>query len=149
MINVVVLNGGRGAGSLIPTLLDNSSLNVTSIVNAYDDGKSTGEIRRFFEMLGPSDIRKVQELMLPMEDADYKSNLSIFQYRFPLDQNYDEALKIINEFASTDSKSLLGISFLSNTIPTQLRIYLKEFVAALSILENLKGTKFIFSDFII
>ena len=146
MINVVVLNGGRGAGSLIPALLDNSSLNVTSIVNAYDDGKSTGEIRRFFEMLGPSDIRKVQELMLPMEDADYKSNLSIFQYRFPLDQNYDEALKIINEFASTDSKSLLGISFLSNTIPTQLRIYLKEFVAALSILENLKGTKFIFSD---
>ena len=39
MINVVVLNGGRGAGSLIPALLDNSSLNVTSIVNAYDDGK--------------------------------------------------------------------------------------------------------------
>ena len=65
MLNVVVLNGGRGAATLIPTLLSRQGLHVTSIVNAYDDGKSTGEIRRRFGMLGPSDIRKVQELMLP------------------------------------------------------------------------------------
>jgi 2-phospho-L-lactate transferase/gluconeogenesis factor (CofD/UPF0052 family) len=60
MLNVVVLNGGRGAASIIPALLCREGLNVTSVVNAYDDGKSTGEIRRFFDMLGPSDIRKVQ-----------------------------------------------------------------------------------------
>ena len=34
--------------------------NIYSIVNAYDDGKSTGTIRNFFKILGPSDIRKVQ-----------------------------------------------------------------------------------------
>ena len=82
MINVVVLNGGRGASSLIPELLNIDGLNVTSIVNAYDDGKSTGEIRRFFDMLGPSDLRKVQELMLPV-DSDYSENLKLFNYRFP------------------------------------------------------------------
>ena len=46
------------------------------LVNAYDDGKSTGKIRHFFGMLGPSDIRKVRELMLPKSDSDYESNLN-------------------------------------------------------------------------
>ena len=58
MINVVILNGGRGASTLIPAILGNPEIELTSIVNAYDDGKSTGEIRRFFNMLGPSDIEK-------------------------------------------------------------------------------------------
>ena len=71
MLNVAVINGGRGAASLIPSLLNAPGLQVTSIVNAYDDGKSTGEIRKFFGMLGPSDIRKVQELMLPEDHKDY------------------------------------------------------------------------------
>ena len=62
MINVVILNGGRGASTLIPAILGNREIELTSIVNPYDDGKSTGEIRRFFNMLGPSDSRKVQEL---------------------------------------------------------------------------------------
>ncbi len=146
MINVLVLNGGRGAGSLIPELLENPSFNVTSIVNAYDDGKSTGEIRSFFEMLGPSDIRKVQELMLPMGDIDYKSNLKIFQYRFPVDQDYDNALEIINEFISGNSKVFLDISFKSEIIASQLRSYLKEFMSALKIIETVKRHRFNFSD---
>ena len=61
MLNITVINGGRGASRLIPKLLDKPYINLTSIVNAYDDGKSTGEIRKFFGMLGPSDIRKVQQ----------------------------------------------------------------------------------------
>ena len=53
MINVVILNGGRGASTIIPELIEKNNVKLTSIVNAYDDGKSTGEIRRFFSMLGP------------------------------------------------------------------------------------------------
>ena len=56
MLNVVILNGGRGASAIIPALLAQQRLHVTSVVNAYDDGKSTGAIRRFFGMLGPSDF---------------------------------------------------------------------------------------------
>lgn len=146
MINIVILNGGRGAGSLIPALLENPSLNVTSIVNAYDDGKSTGEIRKFFEMLGPSDIRKVQELMLPKDDIDFKSNLEIFQYRFPEDQNYEEALEIINDFVTGKSQNFLGIAFTSDLISSQLKFYLKEFISALKIIETVKSTRFNFCD---
>ena len=82
MLNVVVINGGRGASTLIPKLLDKENLYVTSIVNAYDDGKSTGEIRRFFSMLGPSDIRKVQELLLPKFDVDSQKIIKFFNLDF-------------------------------------------------------------------
>ena len=37
MLNVIVLNGGRGAASLIPSLLNRADFQVTSIVNAYDE----------------------------------------------------------------------------------------------------------------
>jgi 2-phospho-L-lactate transferase/gluconeogenesis factor (CofD/UPF0052 family) len=146
MLNIVVLNGGRGAGSLIPSLLNNPSLNVTSIVNAYDDGKSTGEIRRFFEMLGPSDIRKVQELMLPKDHPDYLANLSIFQYRFPEDIAYSDAFNEIDNFASKRSNSISGISFSSESTSSQLRSYLNEFISAIQVLEKVKNSKFNFSD---
>ena len=64
MLNVVILNGGRGASTIIPSLLERQRLYVTSIVNAYDDGKSTGYIRNYFNnnILGPSDLRKLQYL---------------------------------------------------------------------------------------
>ena len=100
MLNVVVLNGGRGAATLIPTLLSRQGLHVTSIVNAYDDGKSTGEIRRRFGMLGPSDIRKVQELMLPEHNPDFEANLRLFRFRFPLDCPHDAAVAELAQRAS-------------------------------------------------
>ena len=84
MLNIVVINGGRGAATLIPALLDRQGLHVTSVVNAYDDGKSTGEIRSFFGMLGPSDIRKVQQLMLPKDDPHYESYFALFTHRYGL-----------------------------------------------------------------
>ncbi len=36
MLNVVILNGGRGASSIIPALLARQGLHVTSVVNEYD-----------------------------------------------------------------------------------------------------------------
>ncbi len=146
MFNVVVLNGGRGAGSLIPSLLDNPSFNVTSIVNAYDDGKSTGEIRKFFGMLGPSDIRKVQELMLPQESPDYKSNLGIFQYRFPQSITNQNAHEIIDNFATGNSDELCGYKFKSAHVVHELRTYINIFLKNLFIIQKKNKCEFNFQD---
>ena len=62
-MKIVLINGGRGATSFINYLSKNKKYSISSIVNAYDDGKSTGTIRDFFNILGPSDIRKVQSLL--------------------------------------------------------------------------------------
>ena len=47
-MKITIFNGGRGASSIINNLLSKKDIEITSIVNAYDDGKSTGEIRKYF-----------------------------------------------------------------------------------------------------
>ena len=59
MLNVVVFTGGRGSDVLSQRLLARQDVALTLVVNGYDDGASTGEVRRFLgDSLGPSDFRK-------------------------------------------------------------------------------------------
>ena len=146
MLNVVVLNGGRGAATLIPALLTRQGLHVTSVVNAYDDGKSTGEIRRFFGMLGPSDIRKVQELMLPQDDPEYEANLQLFRHRYPLDAGHDETIAKLSAFAKGESADLADARFESGRVAEALRAMVGEFLIGLRPIERVKGAPFSFSD---
>ena len=135
MLNVVILNGGRGAATIIPSLLVNQRLHVTSVVNAYDDGKSTGVIRRFFGMLGPSDIRKVQELMLPKDDPDHENYLTLFQHRFPLDCNHEDVLEQLKLFLDSESMELVGIHLNNSRVRDKLKSFLAEFLAVLNTIE--------------
>jgi 2-phospho-L-lactate transferase/gluconeogenesis factor (CofD/UPF0052 family) len=146
LLNVVTLNGGRGAATLIPALLARQGLYVTSVVNAYDDGKSTGEIRRYFTMLGPSDIRKVQELMLPPNDPDFVSNLQLFKYRFPIDCIHDDAVAALGAFADGGSIDLAGARFESEKTRLSLRALISEFLTGLGPIERVFGAPFSFSD---
>lgn len=146
MLNVVIINGGRGAAAIIPALLARQGLHVTSVVNAYDDGKSTGEIRRFFGMLGPSDIRKVQELMLPAADPDYAANLQAFQYRFPLGASHDDVLDDLTGFVVGSRDDLMGVCFRSAKVRAALQAFLREFLTGLNAIEEVNGERFEFGD---
>ncbi len=58
-IRVVLFSGGRGSGALTTTLVRTRGVQLTVAINGYDDGASTGEVRRFLgDALGPSDFRK-------------------------------------------------------------------------------------------
>jgi len=55
----VLFSGGRGSGALTRQLVTLPNVSLTIAINGYDDGASTGEIRRFLgDALGPSDFRK-------------------------------------------------------------------------------------------
>ena len=59
MLRVVVFTGGRGSTVLSRRLLQRPDVHVVFAINGYDDGMSTGEVRRFLgDALGPSDFRK-------------------------------------------------------------------------------------------
>jgi 2-phospho-L-lactate transferase/gluconeogenesis factor (CofD/UPF0052 family) len=146
MLNVVTINGGRGAASIIPQIVSREGLSVTSIVNAYDDGKSTGEIRNFFQMLGPSDIRKVQELLLPKNDSNFAEHLRLFQYRFPLGCSRIEAIHNLSIFANTDAINLLDINLFNVKVKIAIKKFIKEFLDNLSIIERVSKREFVFSD---
>jgi 2-phospho-L-lactate transferase/gluconeogenesis factor (CofD/UPF0052 family) len=147
MLNVVVLNGGRGAASIIPAMLRRDGLNVTSVVNAYDDGKSTGEIRRFFDMLGPSDIRKVQELMLP-EGDDHPSSKALFDYRYAVGARRDEVLADMQRFVDgiDGADTIAGIAIPSRTIRLAIQRFVREFLHGLAVIEKVQGRQFAFDD---
>jgi len=146
MLNVVILNGGRGASTIIPSLLARQRLHVTSVVNAYDDGKSTGSIRRFFGMLGPSDIRKVQELMLPKNDPDHENYVTLFQYRFPLDCNREDVLEQLKLFLDSESIELIGIRLNNIRVREKLKVFLAEFLTGLNTIEKTRQEQFDFAD---
>ena len=58
-LRVVLFSGGRGSGALATTLVRMPGVALTVAINGYDDGASTGEVRRFLgDALGPSDFRK-------------------------------------------------------------------------------------------
>jgi 2-phospho-L-lactate transferase/gluconeogenesis factor (CofD/UPF0052 family) len=146
MLNVVVLNGGRGAATLIPALLERQGLHVTSVVNAYDDGKSTGEIRSFFGMLGPSDIRKVQQLMLPKDDPHHDSHLALFTHRYSLNCEREPVLEDLRRFVSGESNSVAGIPLSTPSIIASLRLFTLQFLEALRLIEKVQGRTFSFAD---
>jgi len=59
VVNVVLFSGGRGSGALTRQLVTLPNVSLTIAINGYDDGASTGEVRRFLgDALGPSDFRK-------------------------------------------------------------------------------------------
>ena len=55
----MLFSGGRGSGALTEQLVTNPGIALRVVINGYDDGASTGEVRRFLgDALGPSDFRK-------------------------------------------------------------------------------------------
>ena len=66
---MVLFSGGTGANSIAEALLRAPAEWLRILINAYDDGYSTGRLRRFIpSMLGPSDARKnIDRLMLVTE----------------------------------------------------------------------------------
>ncbi len=58
-LHVVLFSGGRGSGVLSSRLIKDPRVRLTIAINGYDDGASTGEVRRLLgDSLGPSDFRK-------------------------------------------------------------------------------------------
>ena len=63
MFNVAVFSGGTGSIAIqegLSAIYGNDNYNLDVIINAYDNGKSTGTCRKIFNnrILGPSDLRK-------------------------------------------------------------------------------------------
>lgn len=58
-LRIVLFSGGRGSGALAELVATDPRITLTVAINGYDDGASTGEVRRFLgDALGPSDFRK-------------------------------------------------------------------------------------------
>ena len=83
---IVLFCGGSGAYELVKTLSQLDDIELTILVNCYDDGLSTGKLRELIPgMLGPSDIRKNVKHSLRPENDDLAILDHILSFRFPDD----------------------------------------------------------------
>lgn len=146
MINVVIFNGGRGGSSLIPSMISANKFDVCSVVNAYDDGKSTGEIRKIFGILGPSDIRKTMALMLPLDSSEYEINRELFSMRVPSHVSSADALTEFELFSRDVSDSLFGLKIVDDSKRKSIQRFLGKFLMDYRSIRKAFGISLDFSD---
>src|ERR1700736_5909885 len=84
-INVVLFSGGSGTQSITEALLRHSQISLRILINAYDDGHSTGRLRKFIPgMLGPSDVRKNLNRLMSTAERSQRALRTISDYRLPV-----------------------------------------------------------------
>lgn len=95
--NVVVLSGGSGNDAILKALIDlgYSDENIRVIVNAYDDGKSTGVCREVTGTLGVSDIRKNHEKLHKMLCDGFVN--------WPLINFYENRIDVTTDYETGDA----------------------------------------------
>ncbi len=83
MKKILIISGGSGSEFLHRGLIKEKDVKINFLINLYDDGKSTGELRNYFDnnILGPSDLRKIQGLSYSLMKKTNKRE-NFFNYRF-------------------------------------------------------------------
>ncbi|MBO3747535.1 YvcK family protein [Streptosporangiaceae bacterium NEAU-GS5] len=84
MTAVVLFAGGRGSASIARRLLRIRGIRLSLVINGYDNGHSTGALRRYLPgMLGPSDFRKNLPLHLDRSDPAEDAQVRVLEHRLP------------------------------------------------------------------
>ena len=83
-LRVVLFSGGRGSGALAELLGADDRISLTVAINGYDDGASTGEVRRFLgDALGPSDFRKNASRFARLRGSCPQALIDLLDRRLP------------------------------------------------------------------
>lgn len=110
MLKIVIVSGGTGSIALqngFDALYGIENYRMDVVINAYDNGKSTGECRRIFDgrILGPSDLRKNQMTLFKLihkkalqnPDSYHSKLLELFELRLTA-KDYREYYKLAYEY---------------------------------------------------
>ena len=106
-INVVLFSGGSGTTSITEALLRHPQIHLQILINAYDDGHSTGRLRKFVPgMLGPSDVRKNINRLMPSAERCHQSLRRLSDSRLAVGIQRTEALALLDAFIEGDDCAL-------------------------------------------
>lgn len=110
-LNVVLFSGGRGSGALARQLVSRAGVSLTVAVNGYDDGASTGEVRRFLgNSLGPSDFRKNASRLAAALGTCPAGLIAFLDARFPAAISVHEAIHALTSIArGVEANASVGI----------------------------------------
>ena len=90
-MKIALFCGGRGSATIIRALLRRTDIELTLLVNGYDDGLSTGALRNFIPgMLGPSDFRKNLSYLFGNYSRAQYALKSLMEYRLAGDSEIEK-----------------------------------------------------------
>lgn len=122
---VVIFCGGRGSSTLIREMSLNLNIELTLLINAFDDGLSTGALRRYItNFLGPSDFRKNISLLLSVYRPQNQKLKDLFEYRFTGEPFRENKLTRFKDLCVADR----NLNAISKSLPTETMAMLSELV---------------------
>ena len=130
-LGVVLFSGGRGSGALTRQLVARPGVSLTVAINGYDDGASTGEVRRFLgDSLGPSDFRKNASRLAGELHTAPQEVIELLDARLP------------EGIAPADARGQLQRTASDPTIDRRIREWLSAFLEE----HTHSGAPFVFGD---
>ncbi len=99
-LKVTLFCGGRGSAAVIREFLRRDYIDLTLLVNAYDDGLSTGLLRDLIPgLLGPSDFRKNLAHLIEFHSLHQYAIAALLELRLPDSTTVAEELGQLEAFA--------------------------------------------------
>ena len=125
-LRVVLFSGGRGSGALTAQLVTNPRVALTIVINGYDDGASTGEVRRFLgDALGPSDFRKNASRLASLIGSSPSALVDLLDLRLDaglIDRATGERIaRVVAGQTSEDDSKLAALREKSDALPAPVR----------------------------
>ena len=148
-IVVSLFCGGRGSAALVRELSRRPYVKLNLLINAYDDGLSTGEIREFIPgMLGPSDFRKNLSYLLDLHSNEQYALTSFLEYRLPspFDRRAVDDLRRILTDPRAEARSDLKLCQNLQTIGEGMLTKLRELVFTFLDYSKEQSRQFNFAD---
>jgi 2-phospho-L-lactate transferase/gluconeogenesis factor (CofD/UPF0052 family) len=147
-LRAVVFSGGRGTTSIADALLRHPQIDLTLVVNAYDDGLSTGRVRAFVPgMLGPSDVRKCCTRMMADDSAPARALRDLIELRLPAGLSSSAGLALLEKLAAADTRGVEpAIADLLDRVPLGQARALASYLGAFLAHARAAETPFDFGD---
>ena len=146
-LRVVLFSGGRGSGVLTRQLVANSGISVTVAINGYDDGASTGEVRRFLrDSLGPSDFRKNASRLASELRTASPALIELLDWRFPAGASEADARAAFAALADDRNVAARDVQSLADRIDDSTRSRIAAALQQFADLLAATGAPFSFSD---
>ena len=103
VLRMVLFSGGRGAGALAHLVATDPRVALTVGINGYDDGASTGEVRRFLgDALGPSDFRKNASRFARLRGSCPESLIDFLDHRLPDSATVEDVCRLADALDGGD-----------------------------------------------
>ena len=123
----MLFSGGRGSGALAELLADDERISLTVAINGYDDGASTGEVRRFLgDALGPSDFRKNASRFARLRRSCPAALIDLLDRRLP-DRASVTDLESLADALEAGGDSVASIGAARADVAARLRAFVAEY----------------------